>query len=165
MRALLIIFTGFFFSLTAFSQKSTVQYAGTYEFHFPGSKLAHYIILKKDGDKLSGKYLGAEAGNDTIYYSAVMKNLEISNDGKIEFKLKAFRLSPTPLQPGNEELTPEGQTSIQEKIRGENAGTPMFIRGGYKFTGAIGRRSIQLQRVADQYNSGTDDMKFTRLAK
>lgn len=165
MKHVLIILVALSCSLTSFSQQAVDKYAGTYQFHFPGTQLAHYIILKKDGDKLTGKYLGCEAGNDTIYYSATMKDLEIGNNGNIKFKLKAFRLSPTPLQPGNEELTPEGQTSIQEKIRGENTGTPMFIRGGYKFSGAIGRRSMQLQRVADQYDSKSDEMKFTRIGK
>jgi len=165
MKNILFLCMSLCFTTTAFSQQATGKYAGTYEFRFPGTNLSHYIIIKNNGGQLTGKYLGCEAGNDTLYYSASMKSLEIGNDGKIAFKLKSFRLSPTALRPGHEELTPEGQDDIRKKImESGKANTALFITGGYSFSGTIGKKNMQLRRVADQYDNAADQMKFTRIA-
>ena len=151
------------FSLSSFAQRIH-QFAGTYEFHFPGTSLSHYIVLKQSGDQLTGRYLGCEAGNDTLYYAASMKDLSIGADGTISFKLKGFRLSPVPLQPGKEEYASEGQQVIRDKIRdAAKPGKPLFLTGGYTFTGNISKKNIRLRRTADWYDNAADDMKFSKM--
>ena len=115
-------------------------------------------------EKLIGRYIGSETNEtETFYYSANIVNLKITNEKEIQFQIKNFKFSLSPIN--ESENINSNQVEIKKELNKRNLFPPLLNKFGYKFFGTINHTSIDLYRIADWYESSSDKMLFVRSIK